>query len=85
MDPILETLEIYKKAAPLCEEHKPDGGARGNCLVCGLMKLSAALSEIDYLCGPPNNMHVSDYDIYYDENAVVEKVRKLLTFNKIVV
>lgn len=69
-------LREHQKAAPLCEEHKPHGGTRSGCLVCGLIAQSRALSEIDYLLGPPNEMHVSEYDLSYNAEAVVQRMRK---------
>ena len=71
-------LEAYAKAAPLCENHKPDGGARSGCLVCGLQEQSRALSAIDYAAGEPNDMRCSVYDTEYDEKAVVERVKDKL-------
>lgn len=43
----------------------------------GAIKLSAALSRIDYLCGEPNEMECGDYDVYHNEDAVVAKVERL--------
>ena len=37
-----------------------------------------ALSEISYLCGEPNDMHVSIYDLDCDEDGVVEDVKRAL-------
>lgn len=71
-------LEEYRKTSPLCEKHKPDGGVRSGCLVCGLMEMSAALSQIDYLAGEPNEMRVSSYDLHYDPAVVVSHVRARL-------
>lgn len=65
-----------EKALPTCDKHKPMGGARATCVVCAGIKLSGALSQISYLCGPPNEMEVSEYDTHYDEQLVVEQVRK---------
>ena len=70
-------LAAYKQTAPLCDEHRPQGGVRANCLVCGLIEISHALSEIDYLCDEPNDMHVSSYDVHCDPNVVIAHVQKL--------
>ena len=69
-------LQRYKDAAPLCEEHKPSGGARSSCLVCACIKLSSALSRISYACEEPNEKEVSAYDLHYDPELVVEQVQK---------
>ena len=68
-------LAAYQKAAPLCDKHKPSDGARSGCVVCGLIELSSALSQIDYLCGEPNEMRVSGYDVHCEPLAVVERVK----------
>ena len=68
----------YQHAAPLCENHRPDGGVRAMCLVCAIERLQSALSRIDYLCMEPNEMGVSDYDCHYDEEAVVRRVEAAL-------
>lgn len=75
----------YKKYAPLCEKHQPNGGCKSGCLICSIQKLTYALSKIDYLCGEENEMECSEFDIWYDENKVVENVKnKILNYNKIV-
>lgn len=73
----LEALEAHKAAAPLCEKHAPNGGARSGCLVCSGMRLSGALSEIDYVCGEPNEYESSLYDADFDEARVVGRVKAL--------
>lgn len=70
---------VPKRLAPLCEEHGSGRGARSGCPYCAIIKLTAALSKIDYLCGPPNEMQCSGYDVHCDENAVVEHVRLALS------
>lgn len=63
-----------RQATQLCEKHKPYGGARSMCVICAGEKLQAALSRISYLCGEPNDMQCSDYDVHMNEDAVVEQV-----------
>lgn len=46
------------------------------------VKISSALSRIDYLLGEPNDMRVSQYDIDYDENSVVARVERFIADSK---
>ena len=69
-----EGATVPHRLAPLCEEHGTGPGTRATCPYCALQKLSAALSRIDYLCGPPNDMGISGYDCHYSEEAVVAAV-----------
>ena len=73
-----DNFRAYRMAAPLCDEHQPNGGARGGCLVCALQRLQHALSRIDYACGEPNEMKCSGYDVHCDEDAVVTNVLRAL-------
>jgi hypothetical protein len=67
-------LAAQKASAPLCEEHRPNGGTRGGCLVCAVTRLSAALSRISYACEEPNDYQCSSYDAHCNEDAVVVQV-----------
>jgi len=40
-------------------------------------KLVHVLSRIDYLCGIPNEMEVSGYDVHCNEDAVLQAVQRL--------
>jgi hypothetical protein len=73
-----DTIGQLDRLAPLCEEHGSGSGARSGCPYCAILKLQAALSRIDYLCGKPNDMEVSDYDVYYVESEVVKNVERAL-------
>lgn len=73
-----EERDALKAAAPLCGKHQPSGGTRGGCVICSGLKLEAAFSRIDYLCGEPNEQGVSNYDLDYNEDRVVERVRAAL-------
>jgi len=64
-----------KAAAGFCEEHQPSG--HRNCVICSLEKLNSAISEISYILSETNDMHVSEYDVSQDQDAVVTKVREL--------
>jgi hypothetical protein len=70
-------LAAYKAAATLCEKHKPTGGTRSECVICVGESLSSALSRIDYICGTPNDMQCSGYDVHCNEAAVVDAVADL--------
>ena len=71
-------LDAVRRELPTCYEHRPTCGARSGCLICGMQALSGALSQIDYLCGEPNEMRVSGYDVHCAEDVVVDNVRKAL-------
>lgn len=58
-----------------CEEHARETGGTRGCLVCACVEMSRALSRIDYMCGPENEMGLSDYDVHCDPARVVERVR----------
>lgn len=77
LDRLTAELEQHKKSAAFCDSHQPKGGQRGLCLVCTCQNLSAAMSRISYLCGPPNEMQCGPYDIHCDETAVVVQVERL--------
>lgn len=79
LDRLTAELDLYKRASAFCGKHRPNGGWRGVCLVCAGEKLTAALSQISYLCGPPNEMQCGPYDVHCDEAAVVDQVDRLTT------
>lgn len=45
-------------------------------------QMGRALSRIDYLCSPPNEYEVSEYDVHCDEGEVVKKVEALREENR---
>ncbi len=74
MSAIQDQLDAYKRATQLCDEHQPSSGSRAECVICGLIEMSRALSRIDYLLGEPNEMEVSGYDLHCDPQLVVDRV-----------
>ncbi len=60
-----------------CEKHGKKGGTI-NCLTCTCEELNRALSRIDYMLGPSNEMELSDYDVHCDPELVVERVRRFI-------
>ncbi len=60
-----------------CAEHDREGGTCG-CLTCACIELSSALSRIDYMLGPSNEMELSDYDLHVDPQRVVDRLRDLI-------
>ena len=73
----------HKKSAPLCDKHKPTGGARSVCLICAIRAQQVCLSKISYACEPPNEMEVSAYDWHGDEDSVVDQVKKAIARTKV--
>ena len=71
-------IDAANAAAAWCDKHKPNGGARGYCVICAGRALSAALSKISLLCSEPNEMDCSPYDVHCDELAVGSQVEKLI-------
>jgi len=79
VDPDIEKFaDAMRRSFPYCEEHRPGAGTRTGCLICAMVRMSEAFSKIDYLCGEPNDMEVSGYDVFCDEGAVVEHVRSCI-------
>ena len=73
------TRPVLKKVMALCDKHE-DGkfSLPSGCPICLNLSLSHALAAIDYLCEEPNQYRVSNYDVTYDEKAVLAHVGKRL-------
>lgn len=60
-------LEAMQRVSEYAERYKQ-----------GCIKLSSAIDRIDYACGDPNDMEVSDYAIHQNEEQVVRRVSEKL-------
>ena len=85
LEEVCQKLELERNralnAGGFCEKHQPSGGVR-NCVICGMIELTHALHEIDYALSEPNEMELTDYDLHYDEDEVVRKVKDLRTLSE---
>lgn len=61
-DNLAKELEVSKAYAERCKQ--------------GCIKLSFAIDRIDYACGEPNEMEVSDYCIHQNEEHVVKRAKE---------
>lgn len=78
LEHVRSQLENYKHAFPTCDHHAPRGGFRSECVICSGMKLHWALSRISYVLGEPNEYEMSQYDVDYDVDKVVQQVEALV-------
>lgn len=72
-DRLENEVAAHQRTGAWCDKHKPGPGARANCLVCALEKLSQALSRISYACEPKNEMECSSYDVHCDHYEAHEQ------------
>lgn len=66
--------ELVEKEKQLAESQAYANKCREGCIA-----LSHSIDRIDYLCGEPNEMGVSDYCVHQNDEAVVERVKAKLT------
>lgn len=78
-DALLAALKTETERAENNATRSSENYERAERLGDACRKLSAALSRIDYICGEPNEMECSGYDVHMNEGAVVEHVRVRLT------
>ena len=71
---LLEQLEAQERSTNYCDKCRPTGGYVAVCQRCALIGANRTISRIDYLCGPPNEMELSAYDLDYDEERVIKTV-----------
>jgi hypothetical protein len=71
-------IERLTRLAPLCKGCGSGNGTRSGCPYCCIVALQESLSEIDYVCGEPNEYHCSLYDADLDHKRVVERARTAL-------
>lgn len=70
-----ERDEIKTQADNLAKELEASKAYAERCKQ-GCIKLSFAIDRIDYACGEPNEMEVSDYCIHQNEEHVVKRVKE---------
>lgn len=69
-------LRTYRQGMPTCDKHKPDGGFRNGCLICGAIRDTHVLSRIDAVVQRvPENPGVSQFDVDYDAEGVYARVK----------
>lgn len=67
----------YQAACKLEREREEDREYAERCKQ-GCIKLSYAIDRIDYACGEPNEMEVSDYAMHQNEERVIQRVKEKL-------
>lgn len=69
---------VHANFARNLERQRDEAREYGERCKQGCIKLSFAIDRIDYACGEPNEMEVSDYAIHQNEYRVVQRVKEKL-------
>ena len=75
----VRNLMKYEATVTALESFLASEREKSNRLRNAVAILERALSRIDYLCGEPNEMNLSDYSLHCDEGLVVKNVESRLT------
>lgn len=76
--PVIQQRDDLERKLRAAQAELAELRERNERLKKGCIELNLAIDRIDYACGEPNEMEVSDYAVHQNEEAVVERVKTML-------